>query len=168
MYLVIVIDWLSYHNLFIINVRFFMGLCYFRKSLSHIMCRIPTFGIGMYGDIFGNHWRGLKRCYLFRIMFFCSNSTIWIYTTQTDVNKRCETAGSWRVGGFLCHLPTVYLFLSRLFALRRKRQSMIKLPCNKCNGCVSSSSHKLKSAGALLMQLRSSLDLPVAPTTSGT
>ena len=38
--------------------------------------------------------------------------------------------------------------------LRRKRKSMIKLPCNKCNGCVSSSSHRLKSAGALIMQLR--------------
>ena len=50
--------------------------------------------------------------------------------------------------------------------LRRKRQSMIKLPCNKCNGCVSSSSHRLKSAGALIMQLRPSLYLPVATTTS--
>ena len=64
------------------------------------------------------------------------------------------------------HLPTVYLFLQRLFALRRKRQSMIKLPCNKCNGCVSSSSHRLKSAGALIMQLRPALYLPVAATTS--
>ena len=67
---------------------------------------------------------------------------------------------------FLLYLPTVYHFLSRLFALRRKRQSMIKLPCNKCNGCVSSSSHRLKSAGALIMQLRSTLYLPVAATTS--
>ena len=50
---------------------------------------------------------------------------------------------------FLSYLPTVCLFLSRLFSLRRKRQSMIKLPCNKCNGCISSSSHRLKSAGAL-------------------
>ena len=67
---------------------------------------------------------------------------------------------------FLLYLPTVYLFLSRLFALRRKRQSMIKLPCNKCNGCVSSSSHRLKSAGALLLQLCTSLYLPVAASTS--
>ena len=67
---------------------------------------------------------------------------------------------------FLLYLPTVYLFLQRLFALRRKRQSMIKLPCNKCNGCVSSSSHRLKSAGALIMQLRPALYLPVAATTS--
>ena len=76
------------------------------------------------------------------------------------------TADHFKACGFLLFLPTVYLFLSRLFALLRKRQSMIKLPCNKCNGCVSSSSHRLKSAGALIMQLRPSLYLSVASTTS--
>ena len=64
------------------------------------------------------------------------------------------------------HLPTVYLFLSRLFALRRKRRSTIKLLRNKCSCRASSSSHRLKSAGALIMQLRPALYLPVAATTS--
>ena len=76
------------------------------------------------------------------------------------------TADHFKACGFLLFLPTVYLFLSRLFALLRKRQSMIKLPCNKCNGCISSSSHRLKSAGALIMQQRLSLYLSVAATTS--
>lgn len=50
--------------------------------------------------------------------------------------------------------------------LRRKRQSMIKLPCNKCNGCVSSSSHRLKSAGALIKERTTiAYALPVANTT---
>ena len=65
------------------------------------------------------------------------------------------------------YLPTVYLFLSRLFALRRKRQSMIKLLLrNKCSCRASSSSHRLKSAGALLLQLCPALYLPVAASTS--
>ena len=76
------------------------------------------------------------------------------------------TADHFKACGFLLSLPTVYLFLSRLFALRRKRQSMIKLPCNKCNGCVSSSSHRLESVGTLIMQLCPALYLPVAATTS--
>ena len=68
---------------------------------------------------------------------------------------------------FFCHLPTVYLFLSRLFALRRKRRSTIKLLLrNKCSCRASSSSHRLKSAGALLLQLCTSLYLPVAASTS--
>ena len=68
---------------------------------------------------------------------------------------------------FLLYLPTVYLFLSRLFALRRKRQSMIKLLlCNKCSCRASSSSHRLKSAGALLLQLRPLFYLSVDATTS--
>ena len=32
--------------------------------------------------------------------------------------------------------------------LRRKRQSMIKLLCNKCNGCASSSSHRFQICGS--------------------
>ena len=89
-----------------------------------------------------------------------------IVYTQHKQTFIVQTADSGRAGSFLLYLPTVYHFLSRLFALRRKRQSMIKLPCNKCNGCVSSSSHRLKSAGALLLQLRPALYLPVAATTS--
>ena len=65
------------------------------------------------------------------------------------------------------YLPTVYLFLSRLFALRRKRQSMIKLLLrNKCSCRASSSSHRLKSAGALLLQLCPLFYLSVDATTS--
>ena len=64
------------------------------------------------------------------------------------------------------HLPTVYLFLSRLFALRRKRRSTIKLLRNKCSCRASSSSHRLKSAGVLIMQLSPALYLPVTASTS--
>ena len=58
---------------------------------------------------------------------------------------------------FLLYLPTVCLFLQRLFALRRKRRSTIKLLRNKCSCRASSSSHRLKSAGALIMQRRTSI-----------
>ena len=37
---------------------------------------------------------------------------------------------------------------SQTALLRRKRQSMIKLLCNKCNGCASSSSHRLQICGS--------------------
>ena len=37
---------------------------------------------------------------------------------------------------------------SQTALLRRKRQSMIKLLCNKCNGCASSSSHRFKICGS--------------------
>lgn len=58
-------------------------------------------------------------------------------------------------------------FLSRLFALRRKRRSTIKLLLrNKCSCRASSSSHRLKSAGVLIMQLSPALYLPVAASTS--
>ena len=68
---------------------------------------------------------------------------------------------------FFLYLPTVYLFLSRLFALRRKRRSTIKLLLrNKCSCRASSSSHRLKSAGALLLQLRPLFYLSVDATTS--
>ena len=93
------------------------------------------------------------------------------YTANTSRynirSKSDKPSGRKDTGGFFFY---TYLrsadFLPRLFALRRKRQSMIKLPCNKCNGCVSSSSHRLKSAGALIMQLRPSLYLSVASTSS--
>ena len=93
------------------------------------------------------------------------------YTANTSRynirSKSDKPSGRKDTGGFFFY---TYLrsadFLPRLCALRRKRQSMIKLPCNKCNGCVSSSSHRLKSAGALIMQLRTSLYQPVAATTS--
>ena len=73
------------------------------------------------------------------------------------------------------YLPAVFFcthlrstdFLSRLFALRRKRRSTIKLLLrNKCSCRASSSSHRLKSAGALLLQLRPLFYLPVAASTS--
>ena len=80
------------------------------------------------------------------------------YTANTSRynirSKSDKPSGRKDTGGFFFYTYLRFAdFLSRLFALRRKRQSMIKLPCNKCNGCVSSSSHRLKSAGALLMQL---------------
>ena len=37
---------------------------------------------------------------------------------------------------------------SQTALLRRKRQSMIKLLCNKCNGCASSSSHRFQICGS--------------------
>ena len=76
--------------------------------------------------------------------YYQRGDTSVIIQTKTIETYDASRLTMHRVGNKIARVHTT--------PLRRKRQSMIKLPCNKCNGCVSSSSHRLKSAGALIKE----------------